>query len=159
MSILKDIESLINRFGQWVAKLFDNSEKIYKLLTDEEKKYAEWSYGVIAIINNHVDDVDEALKQIGIKYPDVSMDVIHGFLEKIVIDTKIVVADTPLTLKDAAQAVATHLSRLEGQTWQQISQTLGNLLAIAFSPDTPVQKFIAAAEYIYRAIVKPHVEA
>jgi len=70
-----------------------------------------------------------------------------------------VVADTPLTLEDAAKAVADHLSTLEGQTWQQISQTFGNLLAIAFSPDTPVQKFAQAAEFIYRAIVKPHVEA
>jgi len=159
MSIITGLTDLINRFGAWVSTLFNNSEKVYNLLTDEEKKVATWSYGVIAILNKYADDIPAALDAIGIKYPELSKDVIHGFLEQIVIDTKIVVADTPLTLEDAAKAVADHLKDLKGQVWQQISQTLGNLLAIAFSPETPVQKFIASAEYVYRAIVKPHVEA
>jgi len=62
-------------------------------------------------------------------------------------------------LEEAATKVATYLGSLKGQSWQTISQNLGNLLAILFSPTTPVQKFIAAAEYVYRALVKPHVEA
>ena len=159
MSILKDIENLVNRFGAWVSKLFSSSEKLYNLLTEEEKKAAEWAYGVIAILNKYADDIPTALEQIGIKYPDLSTDVIHGFLEQLVADIKLGVNETPLTLEDAAFAVADYLKGLKGQAWQGISQTLGSLLAILFSPSTPVQKFAAASEYAYRAIVKPHVES
>lgn len=156
MSLIND---LVNRFGEWVKDLFSNAEKLYNKLTDEEKKAAEWSYGVIAILNNYADDVPQALEVVGIKYPELSSSVLHGFLDELLLRTKTVVSETPLTLEEAAFEVASYLGKLEGETWQSISQTFGNILAILFSPTTPIQKFISSAEYVYRAIVKPHVEA
>lgn len=157
MSFITEIADLITRFGGWVKALFDNAEKLYEKLTDEEKQAADWAYGVIAILNKYADEVPGALEQIGIKYPELSSDVLHGFLDTLITDIKVTVDQTPLTLEQAAYVVTEYLKTLKGQTWEQISQMFGNLLAVMFSPTTPVQKFIGVAEFVYKAIVKPKV--
>lgn len=158
MNFLKDIENLISRFGSWVEDLFNHSKKAWEALTETEQQVAQWAYGVIAIINANVNDLSPVLDIIAEKYPTLSPDVLHGFLDTLIKDIGIVQTDTPLTLQQAIQEIAKYLGTLKGDFWSGMSQIVGSLLSILFSPDTPVQKFIAAAEYGYRAIVKPHVE-
>jgi hypothetical protein len=153
------VDGLVQRFGAWVSGLFKRSEDAYKVLTDTEKKFANWSYGVIAIINANLDDLSPVVDLISQKYPALSHDQLQGFLDTIIKDIGFIVVDTPSTLPEAISAVAEYLSGHKGQVWQTISQTLGHMLAILFSPETPVQKFIQAAEYVYVAFVKPHVNS
>lgn len=158
-NIVTFIEDKINQFGSWVKTLFNHAETLYETLTIAEKQAANWAYGVIAIINNNLHDLSPVLSIIAEKYPTLSPDVLQGFLDTLIKDANMVVDDTPLTLEDAIAAIAKYLHGLNGDFWSGLSQTLGNLLAILFSPGTPVQKFIGVAEYVYQAIVKPHVTA
>lgn len=157
-NIITDLEGDISRFGKWIESEFNSAEKLYNTLTADEKQAAQWGYGVIAVINANIDK-DGALIEplLQAAFPTLSLSTIQGFLETLVKDAGIVVADTPLTLPDAINAVKNYLSGLHGSTWEQISQALGNLIAIMFTPETPVQKFISVAELVYQYLVKPKV--
>lgn len=158
MSIILDVESAIERLGEWIASEFNAAEKVYNDLSDDEKKGATWAYGVIAVVNANIDkDASIIIPLIQLKFPDLSLDVIHGFIEMVLNDINGVQNGIPLTLEDAINALAKYLGSLHGDAWKAISQTLGNLLAVLFSPTTPIQKFVSVAELIYQAIVKPHV--
>lgn len=156
MSIINFISNLINKFGGWIADLFESSEALYNKLSAEEKAAANYAYGVIALINKYG---DQALPYIQKAYPELAIDQLHGFLDILLNDIKAVDDNVPLTLEDALKAVADHLGKLDGATWAAVSQTLGSLLATLFSPSTPVQKFISIAEYVYVILVKPHVSS
>lgn len=158
MSLIVDIESAVQRFGIWVKDEFSAAETVYDKLTVDEKQAATWAYGVIAVVNANVDkDAALIIPIIQLKYPTLSLDVIHGFIDTVLNDIKVVQANVPVTLEDAINALAAYLKTLNGSAWEQISQGLGNLLAIAFSPTTPIQKFISVAELVYQYITKPHV--
>jgi hypothetical protein len=159
MSIFDFLADLVKKFGDWFADIFKHSEELYEKLTDEEKKAAEWAYGVIAVVNANLDKVPAEIKEIiADKYPDLSPDLIHGFLDRLLNDLKAVDNKIPLTLEDALEALKTYLSKLDGDVWKTISSGVGSALAVLLSPGTPVQKFTAVAEYIYQVFVKPHVE-
>lgn len=156
MSLITLIATLIGKFGDWIEGLFSASEKLYDKLTEEEKKAANWAYGVIALVNKYG---DQALPYIQVAYPDLSEDQLHGFLDTLLNKVKAVDGEVPLTLEEALKSLADYLGRLDGSAWEQISQALGNLLATLFSPETPVQKFINIAEYVYSLFVKPHTQS
>lgn len=159
-NIIVDIEDAVERFGEWVAKEFSAAETVYNDLTEDEQKAATWGYGLIAVVNDNLDkDASVIVPIIQLKYPDLSLDVIHGFVDTVLNDIKAVQSDVPITLEDALNALVSYLKGFKGSTWEQISQALGNLLAIAFSPTTPIQKFISVAEMVYQLLVKPHVQA
>lgn len=160
MSIILDLEDAINRLGKWIASEFSAAEDVYNKLSEKEKQGAQWAYGVIAVVNANVDkDASVIIPIIQLKFPDLSLDVIHGFIEMVLNDINGVQNGIPLTLDDAINALAKYLGSLKGDAWKVISQGLGNLIAVLFSPETPVQKFVSVAELIYQAIVKPHVES
>jgi hypothetical protein len=158
MSLVLDIESAIERLGKWIAGEFSAAEKVYNELSDDEKKSANWAYGVIAVVNANVDkDASIIIPIIQLKYPDLSLDVIHGFIEMVLNDINGVQGEIPLTLEDAINSLAKYLGSLKGEAWKVISQGLGSLIAVLFSPETPVQKFVSIAELVYQALVKSHV--
>lgn len=160
MSIIDFIGGIIKKFGEWIGDLFAQSEVLYSKLTAAETKAANWAYGVIAIINANIDKVpSEVIAIIQEKYPDLSLDLLHGFLDKLIADMKFIQGETPVTLPDAIALLKTYLSKLDGDVWGQISQGIGSALAVLLSPGTPVQKFAAIAEYVYQLFVKPRVEA
>lgn len=154
-NIEKDIKSLEQRFGIWITVEFNSAEKLYNDLTDDEKKGALYAYGVIACINSNLDKTGNLIPVIQQFFPDLSLDVIHGFLDILIKDIGIIQTDTPLTLEEALTEVAKYLQSQKGSFWEGLSQTLGNLLAVQFSPTTPIQKFINSAELIYQGIIKP----
>lgn len=148
------ISDLIKKFGSCISHIFDSSEKLYDTLTDEEKKAANYAYGVIALLNKYG---NEALPYIKLSYPSLSESVLHGFIDTLLKDIHAVVDNTPLTLEDALKSLVSHLGQFNGNTWQQVSQSLGNILATLFSPETPIQKFINVAEFVYQLFVKPKI--
>lgn len=159
-NIVVDVENVIERFGAWVGKEFSTAETLYNELTEDEQKAATWGYGLISIVNENLDkDASVIIPIIQLKYPDLSLDVIHGFIDTVLNDIKAVQPEVPVTLEDALNALVSYLKGFKGSTWEQISQALGNLLAIAFSPTTPIQKFISVAEMVYQLLVKPHVQS
>lgn len=159
MSIIDFIKNLINKFGEWFADLFEQSEQLYNKLTEAEQKAANWAYGVIAIINANIDKVpSEIIEIIQEKYPDLSLDLLHGFLDKLVNDMKFITGEVPVTLPDAIALLRMYLSKVNGDVWGQISTAIGSSLAVLLSPGTPVQKFASISEYVYQLFVKPHVE-
>lgn len=159
MSITSFIGNLIKKFGDWFSDLFKHSESLYEKLTEEEKKAANWGYGVIAIVNANIDKLPSEIKEIiSEKYPDLSVDVIHGFLDRLLNDLKAVDNSIPLSLEDALESLKNYLGKLDGDIWKTISAGIGSALAVLFSPGTPVQKFASIAEYVYQLFVKPHIE-
>lgn len=159
-NVILDVEDAISRLGKWIASEFDAANDVYNKLSATEKQAAQWGYGLIAIVNANIDnDAAVILPIIQLKYPDISLDVIHGFIDTVLNDVKAVQSKVPVTLEDALNALVAYLKGFKGTTWEQISQALGNLIAVAFSPETPIQKFISVAELVYQAIVKPHVAA
>ncbi len=155
-------ENFIERFGDWITGLFHSSEHTYNTLLEEEKKAGIWASGIIAVINNDLNAVPtEVIAILQQKFPDLSLDVVHGFLDNLRIKLDNLQSEIPLTLEDAvvwAQKFFLQHTHDEG-TWAVIRTTAVNLLAIMFSPETVVQKFIEVGLYIYHMIVKPHVEA
>lgn len=160
MSIFKKffdlIEGLIEKLGEWITPAFNAAEEVYEKLTDDEKKAANYAYGVIALINQYGEEAEPYIKAL---YPDLSTDQLHGFLDIVLKDIGVIEDSTPITLKEALKAVADYTGTLKGDTWKVVSQSLGNLLAVLFSPTTPVQKFVAVAEMVYSLFVKPKVAA
>lgn len=154
-------ESLIERFGDWFEGLFHHAETIYESLTDEEKKAGVWASGVIALVNANLDAVPSVIVTlIQQKFPDISIDVIHGFLDDVRNKVDNLNSEIPLTLEDAIAWAQKYLAQHVGDhsTWAIVTTGVVNLLATLFSPGTAVEKFISAGVYIYHLIVKPHVE-
>jgi hypothetical protein len=155
-TFIQKVEELAERFGEWVAQEFHSASNLYNELSDLEKKGATWAYGVIAIVNKNLDkDAVVILPIIQKAFPDLSIDVLHGFVDTVLNDLNAVQSNVPVTLEDALNALVKYLGTFKGNAWAQVSQSLGNLLAIAFSPETPIQKFIQVAELVYQVVVKP----
>lgn len=154
-------ESFIERFGDWITGIFHHSETLYDTLTAEEKKAGVWASGLIAIINANLNAVPAVvITIIQQKFPDLSVDVIHGFLDEVRNKIDNLGSAIPLTLEDAIVWAQQFLGQHEGDhsAWAVITTTAVNLLATLFSPTTVVEKFINVGLYIYHLIVKPHVE-
>lgn len=158
MSLLTTLENAINSIGGWIKAIFSNAEKIYNVLSADEKKAADYAYGVIAIVNKYIDQADQILPAIQKVYPGLSTDVLHGFIDIVLKDLGAVQSHVPLTLEDAISELVAYLKTKQGNTWKVVSQGLGSLLAVLLSPETPIQKFTAVAELVYQAVVKPKVE-
>jgi len=162
MSIIGIIIHLVEKFGKWISGWFIHAETIYNDFTDAEKKYAEWAYGVVALVNQNLDafikkdPASVALVQKA--FPDLSLSVLQGFLDNVLNEFKVKQAEIPLTLEDALKELAVYLQGLGSHNvWSTVSQSIGHILMIMFSPETTLQKLIATAEYIYQTIVKPKV--
>jgi len=156
-------ESFIERFGDWIEGIFHKSEDIYNTLEETAKKAAVWGSGLIAVVNTQLNAlptmVIDLIKQ---KFPDLSIDVVHGFLD--ILRTKIdnAASQIPLTLEDAIAWLQNFLANHKSTSdsiWGVISATAGQILATLFSPETAIEKFLSIGLWIYHLIVKPHVEA
>lgn len=153
-------ENFIERFGNWITGLFHSSEKTYNSLLEEEKKAGVWASGIVALLNANLHAIPvEVIALLQKKFPDLSLDVVHGFLDNLRIKLDTLQSEIPLTIEDAIawgqKFLASHAH--DDSAWAIISTTATNLLAVMFSPETAVQKFIEVGLYIYHMIVKPHV--
>lgn len=155
-------ENFIERFGDWITGLFHSSEKTYNSLLEEEKKAGVWASGIIALLNANLNALPaEVIALLQQKFPDLSLDVVHGFLDNLRIKLDNLQSEIPLTLEDAITWGQTFFLKHvhDDSAWAIIRTTATNLLAIMFSPETTVEKFIEVGLYIYHMIVKPHVAA
>lgn len=156
-------ESFIERFGDWIEGLFHKSEDVYNTLEETAKKAAIWGSGLIAVVNTQLIALPASvIALIKLKFPDLSVDVVHGFLD--ILRTKIdnAVSQIPLTLEEAIAWLQTFLSNHKAANdsiWGVISATAGQILATLFSPETAIEKFLSIGVWLYHLIVKPHVEA
>lgn len=155
-------ESLIERFGDWFAGLFHKSETIYEELEEDAKKAAVWGSGIVAVVNVSLDKIPaEVIVLLQQKFPDLSLDVVHGFLDTLRMKIDTTSSEIPLTLEEAITWLQGFLSKHKDDksVWGYISSIAGNILSTLLSPATPIEKFLSIAVYVYHAIVKPHVEA
>lgn len=155
-------ESFIERFGDWISGLFKHSQNLYDQLEEVAKKAAVWGSGIIAVVNKMLTAIpSEVIAIIKQKFPDLSIDVLHGFLDTLRIKVDNIASQIPITLEEAIKWLQGFLSKHldDHSTWGIISSYLGNLLSILFSPSTLIEKFISIAVWVYHVIVKPHVEA
>lgn len=153
-------ENFIEKFGDWITGLFHSSEKTYNSLLDEEKKAGVWASGIIALISANLNVEPAAvIALLQLKFPDLSLDVVHGFLDNLRIKLDNTQSEIPLTLEDAIAWGQKYLAQHTGDssTFAVIRTTAVNILAIMFSPETTVEKFIEIGLYIYHMIVKPHI--
>lgn len=153
-------ESFIERFGDWISGIFSKSEKLYDSLLEEEKKAGVWASGIIALISANLNAEPAAvIALLQLKFPDLSLDVVHGFLDNLRIKLDNLQSEIPLTLEDAItwgqKFLAQHVH--DDGTFAVIRTTAVNILAIMFSPETAVEKFIEIGLYVYHMIVKPHI--
>lgn len=151
------LETALQSIGLWAKPALTAGEKVYNELSDEEKKAAQWSYGVIAIINQHANEINLILPLIQKIFPGLTSDVLQGFLERLLAELHVVDDNVPLTLEDAIKAAANYLKSLQGNTWATISQAAGNILLTLLSPSTPIQKAMTIAEFVYQSFIKPYL--
>lgn len=162
MSIINVIENLIARFGNWIKSWYASAEDLYTELSDVEKKYATWAYGTVAIVNQNlhafINKDPAAVALIKQAFPDLDLSTLQGFIDNVLNEFQVKQSEVPLTLEDALSQLATFLNGMGNHNvWSVISQGIGHVLVIMFTPETPVQKLIAIAEYVYQIIVKPKV--
>lgn len=152
---------MLSKFGFFMKPIIKNGEDIYDLLTEDEKKAAQWSSGLIAIVNNNIDQTpDVIIKLVQTKFPDLSLDVVHGFIHTLLNKISNIQGEVPLTLEDAVAKLQTFLKQHENDSnvWGIISKASVTILTLLFSPGTEAQKIEAALEYVYHLIIVPHVE-
>lgn len=153
---------VLTKLGIFMKPIIKNGEDIYDMLSEDEKKAAQWSSGLIAIVNNNIDQTPQVvIDLIKLKFPDLSLDVVHGFLDTLLNKISNVQTEVPLTLEDAIAGIQKFLKQHENDkgVWGVISKASVTILTLLFSPGTEAQKIEAALEYIYHLIIKPHVEA
>lgn len=151
-------ETLLQEIGDWFEGLFNESEKLYNELTEDEKAAAQWGSGLIAVISKDLDaipaDVVILLQQ---KFPTLSLTVVQGFLDQLIQKISNVQNKVPLTLEDAIAAVQTYFKQYTGSTLSTVLNDAYIFVTLLFTPTTAVEKIINLAVYVYQAIVKPHV--
>lgn len=165
MNILKAIwaflAGIIAKFGPQMKPIIKTGEDIYDNLNGYAQQGAQWASGIIAIVNQNIDATPPVIKNlIAEKFPDLSLDVVHGFLDTAMAKLNKGRTSIPLTLEDAIAEVQGFLKPHENDptVWGIVSKGLYTFLAVLFSPDTAAQELEAAGEYVYHLIVKPHVE-
>lgn len=152
---------VLTKLGLFMKPIIKSGEDIYDMLSEDEKKAAQWSSGVIAIVNNNIDQTPQVIIDlIKVKFPELSLDVIHGFIDTLLNKLKFIQGEIPLTLEDAVAKLQAFLKQHENDksVWGIISKASVTILTLLFSPGTEAQKIEASLEYIYHLIVKPHVE-
>lgn len=155
-------ESLIERFGDWIEGLFHKSEDLYNSLTEAEKKAAVWGSGLISVANTYIESTpDELWTVIQQKFPDLSENVVHGFIDELRAKVDNTQSQIPLTLTDALAWLQAYLKQYHGDhaVLNAISTNAYNIITILLSPETPIEKIIGIGVYVYQLIVKPHVQA
>lgn len=155
-------ENFIERFGDWISGLFGHAETVYQQLEDEAKKAAVWGSGIISVLNLTIGKTPEVVKQLfQAKFPELSFDVIQGFLDRLQQRFDSASNNIALTLDQAIQWAQGWLAshKDDNSAWGIISSAASNFLSILFSPGTAIEKFISIGVYVYHMIVKPHVEA
>lgn len=155
-------ESFIQRFGDWIEGLFHKSEDIYNALTEAEKKAAVWASGLVSVVNTYINDVPDVLwAVIQEKFPDLSANVVQGFIDKLRSRVDNLQSEIPLTLTDALVWLQSYLKQYHSdhELLNAISTNVYNILVIMLSPGTAFEKLISIGVYVYHLIVKPHVQA
>lgn len=150
---MSGISQFFQKVGQDIAGVFGSSNTLYNKLSNDEQVAAAGISGAIAIINQNI-TVDAALliPIIQSKFPNVTLDTLTKTLTQL---ATTVTTAMPATLADAITAIQLHLIPKQGNDWIVAVQGLVSLGATIVSPITPVQKFIAIAEYVYQDIVTP----
>jgi len=152
---------VLNKLGLFMKPIIKSGEDIYDMLTEDEKKAAQWASGLFAIVNNNIDQTPQVIIDLlKLKFPDLSLDVVHGFIDTLLNKLKFAQGEIPLTLEDAVAKLQAYLKQHEDDhnVWGIISKAGVTILTLLFSPGTEAQKIEAALEYIYHLIIKPHVE-
>jgi len=155
-------ESFIERFGDWIEGLFHKSEDIYNALTEAEKKAAVWASGLISVANTYINSVPAELwAVIQAKFPDLSENIVHGFIDKLRERVDNLQSAIPLTLLEALTWLQNYLRQYHSDhnLLNAISTNAYNILSIMLSPGTAIEKLISIGVYVYHLIVKPHVQA
>lgn len=155
-------ESLLQRFGDWISGIFSSADDVYNKLTDDEKRAAVWGSGLIHVVEQNIDAAPDAVKiAIQTAFPDLSIDVVQGFLDELRNRVDTLNSETPLTLEDAITWAQNYLKNYQGTgtTLDIIRSTAAQILQTLLSPTTPIQKFISIGLMVFHLIVKPHVQA
>lgn len=155
-------ESFIERFGDWISGIFSTADDVYNQLTDDEKRAAVWGSGLIHVIDQNITAAPDDVKTlIQAAFPDLSIDVVHGFLDELRSRVDTLQSEIPLTLEDAIVWAQKYLASYHGTgtTLDIIRSTAASILQTLLSPTTPIQKFISIGLTIFHLIVKPHVAA
>lgn len=158
-------EDLIERFGDWISQLFnsvDSADSLYNTLTDDEKRAAVWGSGIIHVIDQNLEALpSDVITLLQTAFPDLSIDVVHGFLDELRDAVDTTQSEIPLTLEDAITWAQAYLKSHsdKGTIFDQIRTTAANILVSLFSPETPIQKIITIGLDVYHLIVQPHVAA
>lgn len=158
-------ENFIERFGDWFGHLFssvDSADSLYNTLTDDEKRAAIWGSGIIHLVDQKISALPaDVVTAIQTAFPDLSIDVVHGFLDELRDAVDTTQSQIPLTLEDAVAWAQAYLKAhsTSGSIFDQIRTTAVNILVTLFSPITPIEKIITIGVGVYHLIVKPHVAA
>lgn len=150
---MSGISQFFQKVGQDIAGVFGSSNALYNKLSTDEQVAAAGISGAIAIINQNITvDAPLLIPIIQSKFPNVTLDTLTKTLTQL---AATVTTAMPATLADAITAIQVHLIPKQGNDWIVAVQGLVSLGATIVSPITPVQKFIAIAEYVYQDIVTP----
>lgn len=148
--------SFLKTVGEDVTHIFSNSNEAYDKLLDVEKEAQTWVSGALAIINQNI-KIDGALVApiISSVFPNVDVATIENTLVQLAATVVSDQSKVPTTLAGAITVLQGFLSPKTGNVWITAVQGLVNLGATLVSPETAIQKFVAAGEYIYQDIIKP----
>ena len=141
-------------FG-WVGDIFHQSaEKLWNDLTPEEQASLKNGSGVINVINKHLSDTPETIKEaITQEFPGLDPTAVETSLLDICKHLNI----TPPTvdLNGAIESIKTYLSSKSGRVWEWASSALAELLSAIFAPNTTAfAKISTLVEYAYRTFIK-----
>lgn len=148
--------SFFKSVEQDVVHIFVSSSTSYDNLLKEEQDAATWVSGSLAIINQNLTvDAPLLIPIIQSKFPNVTLATIEATYVALTAKIATFQSNLPTTLADAITAIQGYLLPKSGNDWIVAVQGLFSLGATLVSPVTPVQKFVAALEYVYTDIIKP----
>lgn len=139
-------------FG-WIGDIFtDSADKLWDELTPEEQNNIKHGSGIVAIINNHLSDVPEAItKAIQDEFPDLNIVSLETALVTICNDLNI----SGITDIDGAiAAIQKWLSDKVGTKWEWASSALAELITVGLGPGSVFQKITILIEYAYQKFIK-----
>lgn len=143
-------------FGKLIAGVFSifksSAQKIWDGLSDEEKASVKNGSGIIAVINAHISEAPEIIKD----------EVIAAYPNEPDIEAKLLalcaafgITPPTLDLTSAIASIQTFLATKDGTLWQWASSALAQALSVIFTPDLTVfAKITTVMEYAYQTFIK-----
>jgi hypothetical protein len=155
MNLLQSVEKFFG-IGQAATTIATGGEAAYQALLKDEQDAAAWVSGALAVINqNTTIDATLVAPIIAFVFPNVDPSAIETTLISLASTIQTDQSKIPTTLPGAIAIIQAYLAPKVGNPWITAVQGLFSLGATLASPVTPIQKFVAAGEYVYLDIVSP----